>query len=310
VIRAPLDFDEAIVSWNVENPEAAGLSVLVRAIQEGKETKEFDLGEWSADASLRKRVSVNGQEDASGTVLTDTLHLIAPAQAVHLRVVMSKLKEGPTPSLKFLTVCFSNIKAAPIDLSGLPASKAWGTDIQVPTRAQGNYPNGGVLCSPTSVSMLLWHYSQKLSRPDLNRDVPEVEAGVWDFVYKGAGNWPFNVAFAGSFPGMRGYVARFATISDLEKWIEAGLPVACSVSFDLLRGKELSKGESGHLIVLTGFTPTGDPIVNDPAFKEGVHKIYPREDFEKAWLYSHRTVYLIYPEDSKPPEAIDRLWAP
>jgi hypothetical protein len=305
-IDAGMDFDEAIVSWNVENPQVAGLSVRVKAIQNGVESKEFDLGDWTYDSGLRARASLNGQGDPSGTVLTDTLHLKSPAQKLELRVVMDTLKDGTIPRLKLLTVCFSNTSISTPDVK--EPSKAWGMDIDVPQRAQNNYPNGGVLCSATSVSMLLSHYSKQLNRPELDLDVPLVEAGVWDSVYKGAGNWPFNTAFAGSFPGMRGYISRFNGISDLEKWIDAGIPVACSVSFDMLRGKPLSPTEQGHLIVVTGFTATGDPLVNDPAFKDGVHKSYPRGDFEKAWVYSHRTVYLIYPEATKGPVDLDHLW--
>jgi hypothetical protein len=191
-IDAGMDFNEAIVSWNVENPEAAGLSVRVKAIQSGVETKEFDLGDWTYDVGLRPRVSVNGQADATGTVLTDTLHLKTLAQKLELRILLTTLKPGPVPKLKLLTVCFSNTSVTPSDDS-LP-SKAWGTDIAVPERAQDNYPNGGVLCSATSVSMLLSHYSRQLHRPELDQDVPAVQAGVWDSVYKGAGNWPFNTA--------------------------------------------------------------------------------------------------------------------
>jgi hypothetical protein len=305
-VDAGMDFNEAIVSWNVANPEAAGVTVWVKAIQNGTESKEFCLGSWSYDARLQPRASINGQADPSGSVLTDTLHLNMPAQKLEIRVALKTLSAGKTPDLKLLTVCFSNTKVAMED-AGV-ASPAWGKDISVPERAQNDYPNGGVLCSATTVSMVLWHYSLTLNRPELNQDVPAVEQGVWDTAYKGAGNWPFNTAYAGSFPGMRAYVSRFESISDLEQWIEAGIPVACSVSFDMLRGKPLSATESGHLILLTGFTSTGDPIVNDPAFKGSVHRAYDRADFEKAWNYSHRTVYLIYPESAKPPADLNSLW--
>lgn len=185
-------------------------------------------------------------------------------------------------------------------------SDAWGKTIDVPMRAQGDYPNGGVLCSATSTSMMLWHYSRVLRRPELDRDVPEVEASVWDTVYKGAGNWPFNVAYSGSFAGMRAYVTRFSAISDLEKWIAVGLPVVCSVSFDMLRGAPT--GGSGHLVVLVGFTETGDPVINDPARRGDVRHVYKRADFERAWLYSKRAVYIVHPEDAKPPTGGEGRW--
>jgi hypothetical protein len=179
--------------------------------------------------------------------------------------------------------------------------------IEVPQRAQGNYERGGILCSPTCVSMVLWHYSNLLARPDLNQDVPEVEKRVWDPVYDGAGNWPFNAAYAGSFPGLRSYITRLSDIRDAEKWIEAGYPLICSAPLDMLRGKE-REGNSGHLVVLVGFTESGDPIFNDPAKKDEVRRTYKRADFEKAWLTSRRTVYIVLPEDAKPPTGSAGLW--
>ena len=154
--------------------------------------------------------------------------------------------------------------------------------------------------------MLLWHYSRVLDRPELDRDVPEVEANVWDTAYKGAGNWPFNVAYSGSFPGMRAYVDRFSGIADLETWIAAGIPIACSVSFDMLKGAPT--GGSGHLVVLVGFTPDGDPVINDPARRGDVRHVYKRTDFDRAWRYSKRTVYVVHPEGVKPPQGGEGRW--
>jgi hypothetical protein len=305
---ATIPFNEAIVSWNVGHSEVAALKVEARAIIDGRPTSWYVLGDWAGDAKLHPRESVARQSDADGKVMTDTLHLQKPAQAIELNVTGQTLEPGPAPDLKLLTVSVSNIDQEGSD--GAVRSTAWGKIVDVPERAQGNYPNGGVLCSPTSVSMVLWHYANQLSRPDLNHDVPDVEAGVWDSVFKGAGNWPFNTAYAGSFPGMRAYVARFNAISDLERWIDAGLPVVCSVSFDMLRGKPLSADESGHLVVLVGFTNNGDPVFNDPAHRDEVRKTYKRSDFERAWIYGHRTVYLIYPENAAVPSDPDGLWIP
>ncbi|RYG41816.1 hypothetical protein EON79_20095 [bacterium] len=229
-------------------------------------------------------------------MLTDTLSLKKPADGFDVRFTLTKLKEGPDPVLRFFSVSTSIGKATPG--TGLPSGVL--KTIDVPRRCQGNYPRGGVLCSPTSLSMVLSHYAEVLGRPEMNKDVPEVEAGVWDAVYNGAGNWPFNAAYAGSFPGMRAYVARMKTMGDLESWIGAGFPVVCSVSFDMLRGRPLSSGESGHLVVLVGFDEKGNPVFNDPAFKEP-RKAYPRADFERAWAYSNHTVYLVHPADAETP---------
>jgi hypothetical protein len=122
-----------------------------------------------------------------------------------------------------------------------------------------------------------------------------VQSSVFDSVYGGTGNWAFNTSYAGSKPGLMGYAARLNGIEDLESWIARGVPVVCSVSWYLLHGEELQSDEEGHLVVLDGFTPEGDPVFNDPGKRGDVRKIYKRNDFQKAWEYSKHTVYIITP---------------
>lgn len=299
-------FNEAIVSWNVSPAKGAHVTVEARVKSDGTESKWYCLAEWELD-DAGKRLSVEKQGDEQGDVLTDTLSLKKPAQSIDVRLKLRRTAEGPIPILKLVTVSTADTKQIPVSLK--TPSPAWGKMVDVPQRAQGNYPRGGVLCSPTSVSMMLWHYSNTLQRPELNRDVPEVEANVWDHVYDGAGNWPFNAAYAGSFPGMTSYVTRFRGIQDLEKWIDAGLPVVCSVSLDILMGKENPRA-SGHLVVLVGFEKNGDPIFNDPAHRDSVRRTYKRENFEKAWLRSSRAVYVLHPENAKVPADDAGLWIP
>jgi hypothetical protein len=95
------------------------------------------------------------------------------------------------------------------------------------------------------------------------------------------------------------YVSRLSGIRDLEQWIEVGVPVGCSVDYTLLQGKTGPK--AGHLVVLIGFTETGDPVFNDPGWSKQVRQTYKRADFERAWVSSNRTVYLVYPKVMKTP---------
>ena len=86
--------------------------------------------------------------------------------------------------------------------------------------------------------MVLRRWSQKLDRPEMFVDVPEVVKAIYDDDFGGTGNWPFNTAFAGSFSGMRAYVTRLSDIHELEQWVVAGIPPVVSVSYDLLLGKD------------------------------------------------------------------------
>jgi hypothetical protein len=299
-VRSGGMFDEVIPSWNVEYGENASIKIEIK----GPGTKWYTVALWTLDHEKAQRVSVKDQKDATGNVLTDTMRFTPAVASIDVRATLKTLGIGPLPRLKFLSLSLSDgVSTA----SAAERSSAWGKTIEVPQRAQGNYERGGILCSPTCVSMVLWHYSNVLQKPELNQDVPEVEKRVWDSVYQGAGNWPFNAAYAGSFQGLRSYIARLGSIADAEKWIDAGYPLICSAPLDLLRGKERD-GNSGHLVVLVGFTNEGDPIFNDPAKRDEVRRVYKRADFERAWLTSRRTVYVVIPEGAKPPSGSGGLW--
>ena len=162
------------------------------------------------------------------------------------------------------------------------------------------YPNGNVICSPTTVSMIMTYWAQKLNRPDFDHDVPDVVKEVYDKNWHGTGNWSFNMAYPGSYSGIRACVSRMSDVSELEDWIAKGLPVGISVCYDRLRGK--GKGPNGHLIVCVGFTQEGDVVVNDPGTRKSVRKTFPRKNLIYAWANSRNAVYLIYPEGTDLPK--------
>ena len=139
--------------------------------------------------------------------------------------------------------------------------------------------------------------------------VPEAAQAVHDPNWPGTGNWPFNTAFAGSFKGMRGYVSQLTDVSELEDWIEAGIPIATSVSYNRLKG--LNKSGSGHLIVCVGFAENGDIEANDPGTKlSNVRRTFSRDLFRQAWAESGNTVYIIHPENATIPPAKNGHWEP
>jgi hypothetical protein len=144
--------------------------------------------------------------------------------------------------------------------------------------------------------MLLAYWSRELHRPELDFDVRAVATAVHDPGWPGTGNWPFNMAFAGAQPGLRACAARFTDLAEVERWTENGLPVAASVSYAMLKGGLLPEPGDGHIVVVCGFTPDGDVVVNDPGVRrEKVRRVFPRGDFARAWALSHRTVYLVWP---------------
>lgn len=318
IVRPGFDWNEAIVSWNIQNPDNAKLKVEVEV-----RNKWYVLADWTGDMAKGPRASIPKQKDEEGEVQTDLLHLNKPTDSLSLRVHMQQPWPGTEPVLKLLTISFCNTQAKP---EGDDGPVKVGKILDVPQKGQGPYEFGKLkyrperaspafetwfkgttkdaqYCSPTSVSMVLGYWAQKLDRPELAVDVPEVVTGVFDEKYPGTGNWPFNTAHMGSYPGMFAYVTRITTIQDLEKLIEADVPVVCSVALNLLLGNGKPAGGDGHLVVLVGFDQDGNPVFNDPAKADQVRRTYKRENFRKAW---NRTVYICHPEGYRLPELSEK----
>jgi hypothetical protein len=304
VIPSSINFNEVIVSWNADLPNDSYLIIEVRAIYRETATKYYNLGLWSTNPMLHPRQSQAGQKDADGDVSTDTLMLYHLANRLQVRLTFGNAGDSPRSILRFLGISLTDTNV--LTVQSPPRGEAWGKLIPVQERSQMTYPNGKTLCSPTTVSMIMSHWARTLSRPELDRPVPEIVEAIYDSQWQGAGNWSFNMAYAGSFPGLRAYVTRLSDVSELEAWIEQGLPVGLSLDYDRLRGK--GPGPNGHLVVLVGFTKQGDPIINDPGTSEHVRKTFPRKNLIDAWACSRNTVYLIYPEKATVPEDVFRHW--
>ncbi|MEP6664558.1 MAG: C39 family peptidase, partial [Verrucomicrobiota bacterium] len=238
---------------------------------------------------------------------TDTLILQRPGAKVQLRITLGASGKNALPKLKFIGLSFCDTKAIPTVFP--PNQAAWGKVLPIIERSQNSYPEEEGWCSPTSLSMVLTHWADKLNRPEMALDVPAVAGAVFDKNF-GTGNWPFNAAFAGSFKGMRSYVTRFSSARELEDWIAAGFPVIMSARWNLLAPGRKATG-SGHLVVCVGFTEDGDFYINDPGTNpqnDRVRHIYKRADVLNAWSKSHNTVYLVYPESDKIPKDCQGHW--
>ena len=303
LLKPDVKWDELIVSWNYPGAPTNGMRIDAKVFYEAHETSWYTLAHWALDPTSHPRESVRHQNDEHGRVDTDILKMKQPGGAAQLRIVI----DGPPDLLKFLALCFAerNATQPPLETD----RKGWGSALEVVQRSQANYPEGiSEWCSPTSLSMVLSFWGEKLNRPELHYDVPEVARAVHDPGWPGTGNWPFNTAFAGAHPGIRAYVTRFTHLSEIEPWLNAGVPVIASVRYGLLKGR--SERGNGHLIVCLGFTQEGDLVVNDPG-RLAVRQTYSRENFTRAWADSLNTVYLVYPEDWKvPPDRFGHWFTP
>lgn len=125
---------------------------------------------------------------------------------------------------------------------------------------------------------------------------------VYDHTAGLKGNWTFNMAHASSIGGgaLHAVVTRMSSLHQLERLIAADIPVAISV-----------ETTQGHLLVVRGFTESGDVVCNDPKFGSDaeVKVTYERAELEDRWQYQHSqgTTYVIWPVGSSLP--IDPLGA-
>jgi hypothetical protein len=254
------------------------------------------------------RHSVEGQADADGYVDVDTLKfgergrpLTSTAYQLKFRLFSKDREALPTVTNAAVVVATSPV--APVALPpGNP--ERWDKVLPVPECSQMVYPDGGeVWCSPTSVAMVLGYWAGRTG--PCEPGVRSAVSGVYDRVYRGHGNWPFNAAYAAT-EGMEAYVTRFTGLAQAEEWIAAGVPVVMSYSWgrNQLAGAPLPTS-NGHLAVLVGFDSRGNPVVNDPAApsNEAVQRTYSRAELERLWLQgSGGTVYLIYPPGRSVPD--------
>ena len=136
----------------------------------------------------------------------------------------------------------------------------------------GHYPEfdggGEAWCSPTSTAMILGFWGRGptptdyayVTAADPGHADPWVDYAArytYDYNYNGAGNWPFNVAYAHTF-GLEGAVTQLRSLAEAEQYIKAGIPLVASLSFGSgkLDGFPF-KSTNGHLLTIVGFTAVG-----------------------------------------------------
>lgn len=309
-----------VASWNAITPPGTWMEVHVRVKQGNTWTHWYILPIWASDFSTIHRHSVDGQGDASGTVATDTFYTVSQkATAYQLSITLFSASPTGSPEVRRIAAIATNDADAQ-HTPDVPSNRAaWGINLPVPQRSQmlsqyqsSGYGGGGeVWCSPTSTSMVMAYWSNVLHRPDLDQTVPDAARDTYDFTYDGTGNWPFNAAYAGHY-GLHAFVTRMYSMSQVEQWIKAGVPIVMSTAYGAgqLPGSPIPSS-NGHLLVIRGFTAHGDVITNDPAAAtdNAVQVIYPRAILQKLWLdTSNGTVYVIYPEHWPTPTT-DRLGA-
>jgi hypothetical protein len=314
-----LGFNELVSSWIAQTPSGTFVRVFMSADRgDGTSTKWYTMGIWaSGDGDIYRR-SVGGQGDADGYIAIDTFFAKDhPMFGYQLRLELYRLAgSSASPSVRRIGAVASDpVNTKPY----LPSTTTMTNDqiLAVPQYSQeihsGQYPRydggGEAWCSPTSTSMVVAYWGQAPSASEyayVLNDYPGIADPwidyaaryVFDYHYNGAGNWPFNIAYAGA-RGLDGEVTQLHSLREAEQFIKAGIPLVASIAFssNKLDGF-LFKSTNGHLLVIVGFTKEGNPVVNDPAATSDatVQRVYDRAQFEQNWMTSTGgIVYVIHP---------------
>ncbi len=307
-------FTRLVPSWTATTPTGTWVQVLVQVRDEtGKVSGVKDLGRWASGDSVLKRSSAGSQADEVAKVATDTLIATGrPLTAFRLYVKLMRRAGDSGPTVGSLGAVTSR-PAATLPATSTPLSSKV-VSLAVPGYSQmihlgenPEYGGGGeAWCSPTSLAMVLAYYGRLPAASTYawvpssyaQRWVNGIARSVFDHTYDGAGNWPFNTAYAGTRVS-GAFVTRLTDLRMAERFIRVGIPLIVSIRFDRgqLTGAPISSTD-GHLLVLTGFTAAGNPIVNDPAAPSSktVRRTYNRAQFERAWLGgSQGMAYVVHP---------------
>ncbi|MEV5160830.1 peptidase C39 family protein [Streptomyces sp. NPDC053728] len=310
VHRSAVPATEVIASWNARTPQGTWIQIELRgSYSDGTDTPWYVMGRWAAGDTDVRRTSVDDQTDGRSTVWTDTLSLDDAASGLRLVSYRLRLTLHRTPGTR-LTPTVHRIGAMASDIPDrftVPATTPGiARELAVPRYSQnvhvGEYPeydNGGeAWCSPTSSQMIIEYWGREPSAEDLAWVKPDLADPqichaaryTFDYQYDGCGNWPFNAAYAATYKDMSSAVTRIGSLADVEKLVDAGIPVITSQSF--LKGELTGAGygTSGHLMTVIGFTAAGDVIANDPASpsNDAVRHVYARREWENIWLRTKR----------------------
>ena len=262
------------------------------------------MGVWASGDDTIRRTSIPHQFSSLGYIGIDTFLTHKPAAQYRLRVTLYRLPGlGVSPSVRQLGAMTSYATANTQRALPSPLGGAEGIELAVPPYSQElhrddypQYDSGGEnWCSPTSTAMVVSYWGTGPTAEDMawidpsfpDPQVDQAARGTYDLNYDGDGNWPFNVAYAASY-GLSGEVTRLHSLTEAEQFIKAGIPLVASIRVreHQLKGFEPG-GTNGHLVVIVGFTASGDLIVNDPASFGGdsdVRHVYQRAQFERVWL--------------------------
>jgi Peptidase_C39 like family/Secretion system C-terminal sorting domain len=277
-------FNRGLPSWNGHVPnDSSSFKVLMRYYNQSSAVWSpwLTIGFWKANIwSSYGYTSYSG-----GKIDIDNAVLNSYNSKWQFKVEMKRTSiSQPSPSLYKLGFFVSDQKTTDnVNINSIVADKP--NSILIKTEHYYQYsldPGiGGDICSPTSVSMVLRSYN-------INVDPLQFARDNYDTYYGMFGIWPRAVQNAAEY-GLEGAVTRYRTWSQAYKILAAGGRIVMSVGEPLY---------AGHLMMLAGFDAAGNPLVHDPARKNGYAYKFDKTSLSESWFNKGGVAYTFYPSDS------------
>lgn len=309
IISTP-EFEYGILSWNALTPPNTRIQLYGRVLVDNVWSSWLSWGTWTTTGD-RYSLSTNESCDNIASVSTDTLMVkgdnkVATAFQYKVRLISEDIENSPIiklisfsirnplPNKSIIKVYDNEVTYEDLDMDNKILS------IYNYSQMTKDPKIAGVMCSATSSSMVLKYHGVDIT-PE------EVAWSVYDSIYEGFGNWPFNTAFISTF-GLTAYIDYFNSVDDLKREILNGNPVIVSVRYkrpDCDKALPIITNAPcnytfGHIIVVKGFTKENGKeyvVVNDPAAKDesGVSLKYDIKEFLDAW--SAKVAYVIHKDN-------------
>ena len=299
-------FKRLLVSWNCETPKGTWIEVQARAFISYYDDNKNSTYEWSDWLSFGKwgthiKRSSKSPDSHLAKISTDEFiikgNYTDTASKIQIRALLHTENTNVTPSIRQFIISYKD-NTPRIKGIEIPSDKI----IDVPSYSQyiRDKNIGSVICSPTSITMLL-------NRRNENLIVEETAWSCFDYDYEAFGNWLFNVAFASSL-GYESFV-EYGNLKSLKREIYSEYPVAVSVKYtNDINNLEYPYIENapittaGHILVVRGFEKKDGidyVVVNDPAGKsnESVTRRYKLSEFESAWHRGSNIMYIIHDKE-------------
>ena len=298
-IKTSFDFDEILLSWNLQSDGSGGLYVIFSLSPDSIKWYDYGYQIWGGINPDSVGFSEYPHSHKGvGWLDEDIIRLRMHMQYYKFKLGVYADTTGFT-MLDRISVCYTKTDAGLLEAKrfAAPVKPIEPFELAVPFKAQGWLPDSisGLTCSPTSLTMAMNYHGFDYTHL-------QVSGMVYDPYNDIYGNWPYNAQAAYQISGYKykTWIGRHGSFGELVDELKSGKPIVMSIAVkdgQVLTGAPYKRSE-GHLIVIRGFDENGNVLVNDPAgdnLDEGM-VTYDINELTDVWQNHNAVVYHIWPE--------------